>query len=103
MSTLFAQLILASSRALPKKVSGRSGATSAKTRRENTRIRWQDTFAQFNNRAGTSAIAQHLGRTSMSVHSSLTKMTEYGWVKRDGEIPHPYNGRDQIIWKWIPK
>lgn len=103
MSTLFAQLAAAANNITPKKVSGRSGATSAKTRRENTRKRWQETFAKFDNRAGTSAIAQHLGRRSMSVHSSLTAMTEYGWVVRDGTIPHPYNGRDQIVWKWLPK
>lgn len=103
MSTLFAQLTAAAKPRPPmvKSVTREAVEKRKVTVRAKLKANWSAVFAKLRNRAGTTEIAAQIGRSSMSVHWSLSKMVEYGWVKRDGSIPHPMNGRDQTIWKWV--
>lgn len=62
---------------------------------------WKARFKKVGWRAGTAQLANLTGRSTMSVHNSLRKLEADAVVVRDGKIPHPGNGPDQIIWKWV--
>ena len=86
------------------KVSRRGERNIEKTKatyRARRRANWEPIFKKLGWRAGTSAIAAQVARSSMSVHGSMTLLLKDGFVVKDGTIPHPGNGRDQTIWKWV--
>jgi len=85
-------------------VSRRGQRDMAKVRatyRERRRKKWEQVFKALNWRAGTSAIATHVGQSSVTLYTTLQLLIEDGFVVKDGTIPHPGNGRPQVIWKWV--
>lgn len=71
------------------------------TMRTKMHTEWRKRFKEVGWRAGTTQLAGSAGRSTMSVHSTMRKLEADGVVVRDGSIPHPGNGRDQTIWKWV--
>lgn len=86
----------AEKRAYPKTATEKSAAT----RIRNRHIFWQGIFRGLKWRAGTAALGLTTGRGTMSSHNSMRLLESEKFVARDGSIPHPANGRDQVIWKW---
>jgi hypothetical protein len=63
--------------------------------------RWRKVFAELGWRAGTATLALNMGYSHAGAYHSLRILFESGVITKDGIIPHPHNGRDQIIWLWV--
>lgn len=65
------------------------------------KAKWSGLFAHFGGKAGTNALAAHLGRTAPSILKSLHDCEDFGWVTRAGTILKSGPGQPQIIWEWV--
>lgn len=64
--------------------------------------KWRDIFAVFGGRAGTNALAGHLGRANASILKSMYDLEAEGLVRRAGVVLKAGPGKNQLIWEWVP-
>lgn len=71
------------------------------TLEQKKRDKWGSAFKEHGGKAGTNALAAHIGRASASILKSMYELEELGWVRRAGTILKSGPGKSQIIWEWV--
>lgn len=97
---LFAMLQSANGHAARQRADGRAKRRATLTAKK--RAKWGAAFAAHGGRAGTNALAGHMGRAAASILKSMYELEELGWVRRAGTILKSGRpGNNQIVWEWV--